>query len=414
MANVVLKLKIIDFIVRHALELYWVNNMIKEIQQEKYMIFLRYGYILLFIITFSEKYRKIGLLDIVFLLIYIINNQIRYFALSNNNAYKIPSLIVEILLCSNLYILGGNFGILIFIPALLDIIYMYNSIYSLIYIMGIIVLIIVQGHLILLMDFLVAALPIFLLLTRIKDEKVRKVEAQDLYDKLRQKDEELKRVNMELEAYASTIEEITVLRERNRISREIHDNVGHALSTIIIQLGAIEKICKVNGEEASIMAENLSNFTKESMERVRGAVRDMKPRELEEYQGIIAISEMIKNFQKLTGIEVKLRVSDKVWKLNSDQTMAIYRIIQEFLSNSIRHGKATKVNIFLNFLETHLRVHLKDDGVGCSNVVTGVGLQSIKERVAVWGGNTEYFTKQGEGFELIVTMDKVKLSLDGV
>ena len=66
------------------------------------------------------------------------------------------------------------------------------------------------------------------------------------------------------------------------------------------------------------------------MERVRGAVRAMKPREFEEYEGVIAVSEMIKNFQKLTGVEVKLRVSDSVWKLNSDQTMVIYRIIQEF------------------------------------------------------------------------------------
>lgn len=52
--------------------------------------------------------------------------------------------------------------------------------------------------------------------------------------------------------------------------------------------------------------------------------------------------------------------------------------------------------------------------MGCREVVTGVGLQSIRERVAVWGGDIEYFTKEGQGFELIVTMDKVKLSLDGV
>lgn len=216
-----------------------------------------------------------------------------------------------------------------------------------------------------------------------------------------------------MEVYANTIEEITILRERNRISREIHDNVGHALSTIIIQLGAIEKICKSDGEAASIMAKNLGGFAKESMERVRGAVRAMKPREFEEYEGVIAVSEMIKNFQKLTGVEVKLRVSDSVWKLNSDQTMVIYRIIQEFLSNAVRHGKSTEVKIFLNFLETHLRVHLKDNGVGCSKVIPGIGLKSIKERVTSWGGNMDYFTKQGQGFELVVTMDKAKLSLDG-
>lgn len=388
--------------------------MFRKVQQQKYMIFLRYGYILLFLLSFGKEYKNIGSLEIIFLLTYIINNQLRYFILPKENIFIVPSLIAEILLGYKLYTLAGNFGGLIFILSLIDIIYMFKKAYTLIYILGITILIITQKNLELLISWIIAVLPIFLLLVKVKDEEGRKLEAQNLYDKLREKDEELKRVNKELEVYANTIEEITILRERNRISREIHDNVGHALSTIIIQLGAIEKICKSDGETASIMAKNLGDFAKESMERVRGAVRAMKPREFEEYEGIIAVSEMIKNFQKLTGVEVKLRVSDNVWKLNSDQTMVIYRIIQEFLSNSVRHGKSTEVKIFLNFLETHLRIHLKDNGVGCSKVIPGIGLQSIKERVATWGGNIEYFTKEGQGFELVVTMDKVKLSLDGV
>ncbi|WP_291583799.1 sensor histidine kinase [Clostridium sp. UBA6640] len=388
--------------------------MFRKVQQQKYMIFLRYGYILLFLLSFGKEYKNIGSLEVIIFLTYIINNQLRYFILPEENIYIVPSLILELLLGYNLYTLAGNFGGLIFILSLIDVIYMFKKVYTLIYILGITILIITQKNLELLISWIIAVLPIFLLLVKVKDEEGRKLEAQDLYDKLREKDEELKRVNKELEVYANTIEEITILRERNRISREIHDNVGHALSTIIIQLGAIEKICKSDGEAASIMAKNLGDFAKESMERVRGAVRAMKPRELEEYEGVIAVSEMIKNFQKLTGVEVKLRVSDSVWKLNSDQTMVIYRIIQEFLSNAVRHGKSTEVKIFLNFLETHLRIHLKDNGVGCSKVVPGIGLQSIKERVATWGGNIEYFTKEGQGFELVVTMDKVKLSLDGV
>lgn len=388
--------------------------MFRKVQQQKYMIFLRYGYILLFLLSFGKGYKNIGSIEIIFLLTYIINNQLRFFILPEENTYIVPSLIFEILLGYKLYILVGNFGGLIFVLSLIDIIYMFKKVHTLIYILGITILIITQKNLELLISWLIAALPIFLLLAKVKDEEGRKLEAQNLYDKLRGKDEELKRVNKELEVYTNTIEEITILRERNRISREIHDNVGHALSTIIIQLGAIEKICKSDGEAASIMAKNLGGFAKESMERVRGAVRAMKPREFEEYEGVIAVSEMIKNFQKLTGVEVKLRVSDSVWKLNSDQTMVIYRIIQEFLSNAVRHGKSTEVKIFLNFLETHLRVHLKDNGVGCSKVIPGIELQSIKERVATWGGNIEYFAKEGQGFELVVTMDKVKLSLDGV
>lgn len=381
--------------------------MFKKIQQQRYMIFLRYGYIFFFIVSFGKEYKKIDAFGIICLLCYIINNQLRYFIMVHSRkVYIVISLIVEIFISILLYRSGGTFGTLIFIPALIDIMYMFNSKWSLIYIIGVMLQIINKGDLNMLMSFSIAAFPLFLLLIRVKDEEVRKIEAQDLYDKLKEKDEKLKRAHKELEAYANTIEEITLLRERNRISREIHDNVGHALATIIIQLGAIEKVCISDVEKASKMAKNLAEFAKESMERVRAVVRAMKPREFEEYEGIIAVSEMIKNFEKLTGIAVKFKISNSIWKLNSDQTMVIYRITQEFLSNSLRHGKATEVKMFFNFLEGSLRVHFKDNGCGCLKVIPGVGLQGIKERVAVWGGSIEYFTKEQQGFELIVTMDK--------
>lgn len=386
----------------------------EKINHSKYILILKYGYMLFFAAAFTRNCRTISTLDVVLLLMFIINNQLRYFLFPNKNIYTIPSLALEAVICYIFCLLAGNYGSLIFIPSLIDIIFMFNRAYSIIYIISAAILLFAKGNTDLLIIWIIVAFPIFLLLSGTKEIEIRKYTAQNLYDKLREKDEELKIANKELESYANTIEEITLLRERNRISREIHDNVGHALSTIIIQLGAIKRISEVNGQKASEMAENLEDFARESMERVRDAVHAMKPREFEEYEGIVAISEMIKNFRKLTGIEVSLCVSDKVWKLNSDQTMVIYRIIQEFLSNSIRHGKATEVKVFLNFLDTHLRMQLKDNGVGCNIPVPGAGLSGIKERVSVWGGTIEYYSKEGYGFELIVTMDKVKLSMDGV
>jgi signal transduction histidine kinase len=388
--------------------------MFDKIYQEKYLLILRYGYILFFISAFINNYRVLTSFQIVVLLLYIINNQLRYFIFPRKYSYAVPSLAAEFIICFNIFVYAGRFGALVFIPAMIDFAYMFKTEYSLIYIIGVIVSIIYKKRFDALMIWIIAALPVYLLIIRSKEVEVKKTSAQDLYDNLRENEEKLKVANKELEAYANTIEEIAVLRERNRISREIHDNVGHALSTIVIQLGAIEKMCIINKEEASAMAKNLAGFAKEGMESVRAAVKAMKPREFDEYEGVITISEMIKNFEKLTGVKVKLRVSDKVWKLNSDQTMVIYRIIQEFMSNSIRHGKATEVNVFINFMDTGLRVHLKDNGIGCSSIKPGNGLSGIKERVEVFGGDVEYYSKEGCGFELIVTMDKVKLSMDGV
>jgi signal transduction histidine kinase len=261
---------------------------------------------------------------------------------------------------------------------------------------------------------LICSLPILILGNIVREEYGQKIKAQYLYDKLREQEEELKRANKELENNVNTIEEITLLRERNRMSREIHDNVGHALSTIMIQLGAIENVAPMDGKAAQEMSKSLGKFTDESLQSIRAAVRSMKPREFEEYEGIVAISEMIKNFEKLSGINVKLRISEKFWKLSADQTMVIYRLIQEFLSNSIRHGRATEVNIFLNFLPNNLRIYIKDNGIGCRNISEGVGLKSIRERVKVWGGSLEYYSREGAGFEIVATLEKGKLGVGGV
>lgn len=386
----------------------------KELEDNKYMILLRYSYITFFIAFLIMHNENISAKDITLLLIFIINNQTRYFKLGNKKKYYILSLIIEVILGWYLYRLLGNYGGVIFIPMLIDLTYTFEKIYSIVFMIITATLISFTNNSEDLILLLVETVPILLLGIGVKQQNIKKLQAQVLYDELRVKDEELKHANLELEAYVNTVEEIAVLRERNRISREIHDNVGHALSTIRIQLGAMENLSREFCPEVSNMAKNLDGFAKDSLADVRAAVRAMKPREFEEYEEIIAISEMIKNFKKLTNIDIKMSTSEKIWKLNSDQTMTIYRILQEFLSNSLRHGKATEVRIFFNFLEDHLRIHIKDNGVGCFLVKSGLGLKSIKERVAIFGGTMEYYTEEGAGFEVIITMDKVKLSIDGV
>ncbi len=383
----------------------------RKIIDEKFIILLKYVYIAI-IVYFICIDNKITTYKIVFLLLYIINNQLRFFLLNNKKRKNYISYILEFLIACRIYEFSPGFPYLIFMPTLIDIAITSSNITLIIYIIVMGIFTVMVKHSI--MAVIISSLPIIALGIMVRDEFKEKVKAQQLYDKLREREEELKKVNEELQNYANTIEEVAILRERNRISREIHDNVGHALSTIMIQLGAIERIAPINGKGAAEMASNLGRFTDDSLKSVRSAVRSMKPREFEEYEGIIAVSEMIKNFEKLSGIKVILKFSEKLWSLNADQNMVIYRIIQEFLSNSIRHGKATEVRILLNFLENNLRIHIKDNGIGCSNIIEGVGLKSIKERVSVWGGTMECYSKIGEGFEIISTIEKGKLSVDGV
>ncbi|MBU5484723.1 sensor histidine kinase [Clostridium sp. MSJ-11] len=378
---------------------------------KKLLIIIRYIIItlLLFsIVTYRENNVTINTVMVILLL--IVNNQIRFFILNKNTLLIFFSIIAECLLAFMAYKSYGGALIFYFLIPTLDSAFMLknNLSYIGLTIISLLTVYSSYSHVALniseLLSSLSAIIIIYLLVFYIKEENNKKIKAQELYDKLRISEEKLIKANSDLEEYASSIEELTLLRERNRISREIHDSVGHALSTMIIQLGAIEKVALKDGRIASEMASNLGGFAKGSLQEVRGAVRALKPREFKENQGMLPIEELIKNFQKFTGVEVRLNYAKEKWTLNSEQSFVIYRVIQEFLSNSLKHGKASRVNIFINFTTENIILTMQDNGLGADNIEKGMGLKSIWERVHEIGGEVSYNSKSGEGFLLRVVL----------
>ncbi|WP_102399388.1 sensor histidine kinase [Haloimpatiens massiliensis] len=378
-------------------------------ERKKLLLIVRYAAIALLIagiVGFQKNNVKID--TVILILLFTINNQIRFFILSHKEKFVFISLILE---CSMAYFGYRNYGGMVFFyffnAALDSIVLIKSQILSWISCGITISTMIITGYYLNFSEMISissALITLSILAGYIKEENYGKLKAQNLYDKLRISEEKLKKANSDLESYAKSIEELTVLRERNRISREIHDSVGHSISTMIIQLGAIEKIAQKDAMAAALMAKNLGEFAKNSLQEVRMAVRELKPIEFDKYEGILAVEALIKNFQKLTGIEVKLGFTKDKWSLNSDKCFVIYRIVQEFLSNSLRHGKATKVNIFMNFNLESLVITLQDNGVGAEYIEKGVGLKSIWERVGELGGNVSYNSKKGEGFLLKVVL----------
>jgi signal transduction histidine kinase len=374
------------------------------------LVFIRYFLILMMISGIVISKLNLTTSMIIFIFVFLINNQIRFFSL-HKTFYKMISLVIELIFVAVAYKWIGGYLITYLILVAIDSNILFKKpvkhIFNLV--------IISQGIMFSLNETLEFKLIniglliiIIAILYLIEDESDKKVEAQLLYDKLRLSEEKLKTANRDLEVYASSIEELTLLRERNRLSREIHDSVGHALSAIVVQLGAIERTIESNQQVAKEVTKDLRKFTQNSLSEVRMAVREIKPKEFEDYEGILVIEELIKNFKKLTGVDVRLAFTKEKWPLNSDQAYVIYRIAQEFLANSIRHGKATLIQIFMVFNEYKLIVSLKDNGTGAQNVVEGIGLKSMRERVMEIGGMFEYATKPTEGFLVKMELDKVE------
>lgn len=379
--------------------------------KSKELLLIRY--ISMFILIFQvfiEKENK-SIVSIIFILLFIINNNLRVFYFKSDNA-NILSIIVELLITPFAQVRFGGSIIFYVIGAAIDIFNLKNNgfKYSLIgFVLAISLSNSFTGNIEEKFIYFTVLVIFFILLNYISNLYATKKEAQNLYDKLRISEESLIGANKELEMYANSIEEITLLKERNRISREIHDSVGHALSTAMIQLSAMEAIANKEGSSLKSMANNLREFINVSFQDVKKAVRELKPDEYDNYQGVLRLQEICKNFEKMSGIEVKTIISKGEWNLSTKQISHLYRITQEVLSNSLKHGKAELIKVIMNFTDNEFIISFNDNGIGTDVIIeSGVGLKSIRERIEELGGMVDIKSEKGRGFfiKLIVPREK--------
>lgn len=366
-------------------------------------------YISLFVIIIDILSQKSSTSDLLifWVLIFIVNNQFRYFNLKNRYNLKILSFCVDLFLIYFLSKVINNISFFYFIPIIFDISFLFeNKIKYIMFILTFIgcILVNINTSTFNLLENISILLTITLLSLYIYRENLNKLTYQNTYDKLRISEDKLKKANQDLEVYINSVEELAILKERNRISREIHDSVGHSLSTTIIQLEAIKRLLKDNKSLYDIVDE-LRDFVKDSFSEVRTAISKLKPNEYENYQNLFKIDELVKNFSKLTNTDVKLTISKNTWILSNVQSMALYRVIQEALSNAIRHGQCNKLDIFITFNTDGLILTIKDNGLGCKNIVKGNGLNSISERVYELKGKVE-FTNCDDGFLIRASFPK--------
>lgn len=371
--------------------------------ENKIYLYLRYlilGSMLLGIsISTSNTFET---LLIILILIFIINSQLRYFAFRGNDYILFISLLFEWTIG---YILYSNYGgilIVYFIIGISDVFFLINK--DIIRYISIILgfgISFYAGKFLSLVDFFsygVSILSISIVSSIIQFQYGKNKKIEELYDKLRKSEHRLLETNKELKDYSKSLKELTLLKERNRISREIHDSVGHSLSTIIIQLGAIEKIAPQNGEKARSMISNLIDFSKNGLGEIRNVLKELKPKDLSEYELIFGIENLINDFIELTNIDVKITYSKNKYGIKEDVSLVLYRAVQEFLSNSIKHGNATKISIFLNFEENELIVTMKDNGTGTDKFRMGMGLTSLRERVKEVNGSVHFESQIEKGF----------------
>lgn len=188
--------------------------------------------------------------------------------------------------------------------------------------------------------------------------------------------------------------------ERKRISRELHDEVGQALTSILIRLKALQ-----NETDIETIAERLDGLrylTSESIEELRRLAVDLRPAILDHLGILPALRWYIQQLADQSELTIRFTGPQKMGRLPEAIELVLYRVAQEGLTNAIRHSQASQIEVVLEQAPHALRLRVIDDGEGFDpiNMDRGLGLVGIRERVELLKGNCGVDTTPGDGTRL--------------
>ena len=209
-------------------------------------------------------------------------------------------------------------------------------------------------------------------------------------------------VNEKLKVYATLTEKIGENNERKRLARELHDTLGHALTGIAAGIDACVTLIDVDVNATKKQLDTLSKVVRIGIGDVRNSLQKLRPDALKQSSLKEALIKVCENFQAASQISISLDYNLPDLDLDNLREDAIFRTIQEGITNAKRHGQATKVAISLNQVASEVVIIIKDNGQGCFLIKEGYGIKQMKERISALNGSV--FVDGSDGFSLTVTL----------
>ena len=227
----------------------------------------------------------------------------------------------------------------------------------------------------------------------------RLIHQESLVENLKTNILKLTKANYDFQRYAADAEEMTLKRERQRISREIHDTVGYTMTTLRMMLEAGTDLIADSPLKLEIQMNKALDLINRGHRDIRLALRQLRERESDRPRGLKGLKNLIDLFSETTGVAVRTEWGNLPWRFADDTEATLYRFVQEGMSNSLSHGNATQIDIHFRMDGGDVVVILSDDGVGADVLIEGLGLHGMRERIEECGGRFEA-RNTGEGFFL--------------
>ena len=229
--------------------------------------------------------------------------------------------------------------------------------------------------------------------------------------------DELQLKNQQLEDYAQQAQTLAVVEERNRLSREMHDTLGHRLTSSAVQLEAAQRLLPTDRERAGMLLGEVRQEIRQALTELRqvvGRLREPVESELDLPQALL---RMVERFQSASGIQVYLELPEAPCPFSPAQRLALYRSAQAGLTNVQRHAQATEARLRLSCTADEICLELSDNGAGLperdhndgelnepTRSYAGFGLLGLQERAAALGGTVRLENAPGGGAVLTVCL----------
>ncbi|HEY7974804.1 MAG TPA: sensor histidine kinase [Ktedonobacterales bacterium] len=199
-------------------------------------------------------------------------------------------------------------------------------------------------------------------------------------------------------------------QERKRIARELHDETSQVLTSLLISLALVEE--SVTSEEARGRVVDTRALAHQTLRAVRNLSIDLRPSALDDLGLLPALRWYIKEYQQNCGVEVEMTATGLKERLPADHETALYRVIQESLTNTAKHAHARKAWVSITQEGGTVRVTMRDDGRGFDAPTVlrtpwqdrGLGLAGMQERVLLLNGSIKIESREGEGTRIEIAM----------
>lgn len=228
---------------------------------------------------------------------------------------------------------------------------------------------------------------------------------------------EVELAHRQLQVYAERVAELATTEERNRVAREIHDGLGHALIAINVQLEKALVYYDKQPREALQAISDAKRVVKEALQDVRRSVRTLRT-EQEPFACIQGITLLVEQL-RMNALAVDFEVIGSEERFSNSARLTLYRVAQEGFTNIQKHAQASRVEVSLHFSGEEASLSIRDNGCGFdagpasqqkAMPEEGYGLRGIRERLELVGGSFHLESQAGRGTRLLVTVTRTGLA----